>query len=402
MSLLQQYSAFLARPGEEHLLATATLSYVPTLTTLTGASAVVRHLAAQAKALHKKSETVLTAVAGVEADGQTLVVEMDTTLEFLSGGGAYLPGLDDNFVAGRLAAFPITHFVHFRGQQISSVRLAWDQGSLLKQIDVIGSRGRNWPIRDGKDQARLIASIARASTAPLSSQPDGPSAAADSARGRAYSGKGATADPHATLSLFQSEEEHRAAAAAAPTTRRQNDDSSSRPAVAPRQSAKPPSRDYGALFAGADSEPAAASGLPGPGHGQGDGYGGQARAVAATPVKAGAGKNFRPNRLFEETAEERAAAVPDKFRANPHKYSHFEFGEPDADATPRARAKRQSTDEKAAKHSSQWDFTDFATPSKPAAKVNSHNVRHFGWSDDEDVSFFFFFSSFFFYLCSSF
>ena len=47
--------------------------------------------------------------------------------------------------------------VHFDDEQkIVQIRMYWDQGALLKQIDVIGARARNWPIRDGKDQTRLI------------------------------------------------------------------------------------------------------------------------------------------------------------------------------------------------------------------------------------------------------
>jgi hypothetical protein len=36
-----------------------------------------------------------------------LAVEVHTTLELLSGGGSYLPGLDDNFLADRIVTFPI-------------------------------------------------------------------------------------------------------------------------------------------------------------------------------------------------------------------------------------------------------------------------------------------------------
>ena len=39
--------------------------------------------------------------------------------------------------------------VHFdKSGKITQIRQYWDQGSLLKQIDVIGARSRNWPIRD--------------------------------------------------------------------------------------------------------------------------------------------------------------------------------------------------------------------------------------------------------------
>ena len=34
-------------------------------------------------------------------------LDVETTLEFLTGGGAYLPGLDDNFLADHIVTFPM-------------------------------------------------------------------------------------------------------------------------------------------------------------------------------------------------------------------------------------------------------------------------------------------------------
>ena len=36
-----------------------------------------------------------------------LSVDMETTIEFTNGGGAYLPGLDDNFVTDRTVTLPM-------------------------------------------------------------------------------------------------------------------------------------------------------------------------------------------------------------------------------------------------------------------------------------------------------
>ena len=112
-----------------------------------------------------------------------------------------------------------THIVHFdSSQKIQSIRLSWDQGSLLKQIDVIGGRARSWPIRDGKDQARLVASTA-ATALPSSgsgkpphttsngvgqqAQPNGASNGAE-----VKNKTNATRDPHASLALPSSREEN--------------------------------------------------------------------------------------------------------------------------------------------------------------------------------------------------
>ena len=120
---------------------------------------------------------------------------------------AYLPGLDDNFLADHIVIFPIMHVVHFdANQKIQSIRLSWDQGSLLKQVDVIGARARSWPIRDGKDQARLVASTA--ASAILSSgaaKPNG-TAGKEQGAGRVRNNTNASHDPHASLALFSPEE----------------------------------------------------------------------------------------------------------------------------------------------------------------------------------------------------
>ena len=48
------------------------------------------------------------------------------------------------------------HFVSLKNGQVTQVRLFWDQATLLKQLEVIGRTGRNWPIKDGKDQVLMI------------------------------------------------------------------------------------------------------------------------------------------------------------------------------------------------------------------------------------------------------
>lgn len=103
MSLSAKYQAFLASPSSGALADDASLHYITTLTSLNTAPAIIKHLSVQEKILKKKGDKVLSAIEG--ADGVSLDVE--TTLEFVSGGGAYLPGLDDNFVADRIVTFPM-------------------------------------------------------------------------------------------------------------------------------------------------------------------------------------------------------------------------------------------------------------------------------------------------------
>jgi hypothetical protein len=254
------------------------------------------------------------------------------------------------------------HIVDFDSQsKISQIRLYWDQGSLLKQLEVIGSRGRNWPIRDAADQIRLITSSA-ADAAKKSipgarpthiSQPAVDESAA--AAWKESPSKKHLKDPHATLSLFgpQSQPEDHAA----PT------------AVASRLSAKPPPRDYSELFVAgneSDSTPTKAPTSPKKND----------ATDRAPPPRGAAGHNYKPSRLFGEGEEMEESEH--RHKSNPKKYNHFEFGEAAFE-----EEKTIPTRPRSSKHMSQWDFEDFVTPEKPRQRIRGQDVRHFGWSDDE-------------------
>ncbi|KAG4428992.1 hypothetical protein IFR05_015531 [Cadophora sp. M221] len=351
MALQAAYQQFLAAPKESALASNASLHYITTLVTLNGSAAIIKHLGIQSHDLKKKEEKLLDAVEAADA----LAVEVHTTVEFVTGGGSYLPGLDDNFLADRVVTFPIIHMVSFNPDgKIQQIRQSWDQGSLLKLIDVIGKSGRNWPIRDGMDQIKLIASSVK------SAGKVGSGDGQETTRSRGNS-TNVTGDPHASLSLFQ------------PRDKNYND---SLPAVvAPRSSAKPAPRNYHDLFVGQESN----DGSP---------------AVATRPElsreptdsssiapKGGAGKNYHPSRLFDLPDED--VASPDK-KGNPAKYEHFNLGEVSED---RAEKRHPLKEVKSAKHSSQWNFDDFNTPQRivPSKVLRTNDVRHWGNSDDEVV-----------------
>lgn len=103
MSLRAVYERFLASPNPLNLSDTASLHYVTTLTSFTQAGPVVKHLEAQNKSVvRKKAENIVSAVEGIAS----LALEVETTLEFISDGGAYLPGLD-NFVTDKIVTIPM-------------------------------------------------------------------------------------------------------------------------------------------------------------------------------------------------------------------------------------------------------------------------------------------------------
>ena len=102
MSLQAVYERFLSSPDATSLAATASLSYIPTLITVNNADPITAHLQTQDKSVvKKKSEKMIGAVEGSSA----LALDVETTLEFISGGGAYLPGLE-NFVTDKIVTFP--------------------------------------------------------------------------------------------------------------------------------------------------------------------------------------------------------------------------------------------------------------------------------------------------------
>ena len=250
--------------------------------------------------------------------------------------------------------------------KILQIRQSWDQGSLLKLIDVIGKTGRNWPIHDGKDQIKLItSSVKSAGKVPVDSASDG-----TVNRSRENSNN-VTRDPHASLSLF------------APREKNVQD---FRPAmVAPRPSARPAPREYSELFVGNDSDNSPASRSKAP------------RERSESPSKAiaskvGAGRNFAPSRLFDNDENSPIRPTANKensgdylLRANPAKYQHFDFAD---GSDPQDASRPTPLKDTKSKHGSQWNFDDFNTPAKvvPSKVLRTNDVRHWGNnSDDETV-----------------
>jgi hypothetical protein len=103
MALSGAYVQFLRSPTTAALAEGVAMHYVPSVTTINEPHAVLKHLAAQAKLFRKKAEKVINIVEG----SGSLCAEMELTIEFIAGGGAILPGLDDNFLTDRIVSFPM-------------------------------------------------------------------------------------------------------------------------------------------------------------------------------------------------------------------------------------------------------------------------------------------------------
>ena len=380
MALQAAYKQFLAAPNPSFLAEDASLHYITTLNTLNGASGIIKHLKSQDHDLKKKEELFLDVVEG----SNSLAVETHTTIEFLTGGGSYLPSLDDNFLTDRIVTFPIVsvrksrttwppakhpipqiHIVGFdTNGKILQIRQSWDQGSLLKLIDVIGKTGRNWPIHDGKDQIKLITSSVK-SFGKVSAD----SAAEDTVSRSRGNSNNVTRDPHASLSLF--------------APREKNVQDSLPAVVAHRPSARPAPREYSELFVGNDSDTSPAAPSKGP----------RERSESPTKTvasKIGAGKNFAPSRLFDNDENSPIRPTTNKehsadhlLRANPAKYQHFDFAD---GSDPRDTTRPTPVKDARSQRGSQWNFDDFHTPAKviPSKILRSNDVRHWGNHSDEE------------------
>jgi len=241
--------------------------------------------------------------------------------------------------------------------KITQIRQSWDQGSLLKQLDVIGKTGRNWPIRDSSEQIGLIARCVKSNAGAAASQ-ELP------VRSRGNSSN-ILRDPHASLALFAP----RDSADNAPTA-----------VVSPYAGNRPHQRSFTEILG---DEPVDEETSPTRGRERS-----QSPSKAIAP-KIGAGKNYQPSRLFNtdenESLQDTPEASSSKFvRPNPTKYSHFDF----ADGSEPQDAPKAGVDfaeKPKTKHDTNWSFDDFVTPQKPTATRVMHkarDVRHWGTEDD--------------------
>lgn len=217
---------------------------------------------------------------------------------------------------------------------------------------MIGSRAKNWPIYDGKDQARLIASSAAHvggntdTVAKTTKQMGDVTITANPPSPRKNFRAG---DPHSSLSLFGPRDENR-------------EESYTEKAIAPRASAKPAPRNYHDLFVGNDSSS-------------------EERVVSSAKENVmapkGAGKNLQPSRLFD--TDEPGTTMASPVKVHPTKYNHFEFADGSDEPKQASKPARPKT-----KHQSQWDFSDFATPEKVPQRTRPQDTHNFVLGDEEE------------------
>ncbi|TKA77170.1 hypothetical protein B0A55_04464 [Friedmanniomyces simplex] len=352
--MASQYTAFLNNPTAAHLAADASLVYITTTTEIKEANAIIKHLQAQQKQTAKKAEKILNVIAS--QDGACL--ETEITLQFKAGGGAYLPGMDENLLDEKMVTFPLTHIVRFDAEQkIKQIRLYWDQGTMLKQVEAIGKTGRNWPIKDGQAQVNSINRSLNAGgrntdlngSAPAQRGPHDVVIQGHKKRDSVSAVK----DPHASLALF--------------APRDPNEDSGPRqfegPKTAPRESYKAPHRGLDDILSGEEIAQTGST-IRSPSPVKTDGF----------YPKAGAGKHHVNNRLFDENEPSSPPRSPERKKVFKDKNNHFEFG----DGEDAAEQDRPMSARGSKKVPTQIDFASFSVSPSVKDKTRPDYDRHWG------------------------
>lgn len=346
------YQAFLAAPSAAALAPNASINYINTTTAVHEPAAIIKHLQIHQKQVVKKDEKILHTIES----GNGLCLETEVTLQFHNGGGAFLPGMDENVIDERIVTFPLVHVVSFDPNgKICQMRLYWDQGTLLKQVEAIGRTGRNWPIREGQKLVEAVkTSVNTSGQASNGSAGRAAHSQHDVVVNQHKRGESVnpTRDPHASLALF--------------APRDPSEDAGSTydgPKVATRPSAKPAPRDYGELFVSEESAGNYRSDSP--------------AKIDGRAVKAGAGKHVSDNRLFDEDSQD-AMNTPQGKKTYQQKYDHFAFGNGED-----AKHNKPSSSRSNRKSEATFSFEDFATPPKVTEKNKPDYDRHWG-ADYED------------------
>jgi hypothetical protein len=108
MSLEQIYTRFLSTPNADVLDPSVTFHYITTAISVNGPEEIIKQLTREN--LRQLKKRVQKPLSSIETDN-SLVLEVETEIEFLTSGANWLPGLDDNFLADHIVRFPVVSFL---------------------------------------------------------------------------------------------------------------------------------------------------------------------------------------------------------------------------------------------------------------------------------------------------
>ena len=142
----------LTRGHVEAFAADACLVYVTTCTCVKSAEAIVKELAK----VRSEVNQVDRILAEYIVTNKAVILQVARQVKFIKNGSWILPGIDDNFVVDETVTLLLDVIIELEESKIKLVKLSWDQASALKQVGVIGTRGRLWPISNGVDQVNVV------------------------------------------------------------------------------------------------------------------------------------------------------------------------------------------------------------------------------------------------------
>lgn len=267
---------------------------------------------------------------------------------------------------------------------------------MLKQVEVIGARGRQWPIREGKDQLRLLKTAETARLAP--SQPASQDSETKLPNRSSSPGKRRIRDPYSADSLTELLSPSKEAPKPASSKKYTQDPygagslneilspTKKAPAHVPPfapSSGRPATRNFSDIFVKDDHLPDSPS-KP------------QRRAppVDEEDEKAAKGpadedRNFYKTdprkyshfEIGEDNAGSKGPVDEDRhfYKTAPGKYNHFEIGGDNSERETKGEVRQANT-----KHATHWDFDDVETPVKVSRAPRGQERRHFGFGDNED------------------
>ncbi|KAI8328911.1 hypothetical protein BC941DRAFT_406265 [Chlamydoabsidia padenii] len=119
----------------------ALITYVPTGVTIQTSAAIRKFHLAQ-----KSNNSITELVHNKVSASNKIIEEVDWTISFKHGECAWLlPNLDEHHFVNSTVKIPVVLSAAFENELIASVRIYWDQASVLKQLGVISNRNK-WPV----------------------------------------------------------------------------------------------------------------------------------------------------------------------------------------------------------------------------------------------------------------
>ncbi|CAG8640832.1 12314_t:CDS:2 [Funneliformis caledonium] len=144
MSIREVWEQYKKQRDGDHFTDNASFVFVPTAAGARGYDAVRQFLStAYDSRMLRVVERVLIQTIGENS----IVEESETTINFINGDGVWLvPGIDGRYTIDSQVVIPTVTSAILEGDRISSIRVYWDQASVLKQLKLISDKNSSWPI----------------------------------------------------------------------------------------------------------------------------------------------------------------------------------------------------------------------------------------------------------------